>query len=343
MYWKTDNVPDPQWRAERITANLAPFEFADTRPLSEEEVAYCRYYGLDLDVEFPELVHRFGGIDAAGYRIAVHYYRLPVSRGTIFVFHGYFDHAGLYGQLFEHCLNQGYDILFYDLPGHGLSSGEPAVIGDFGDYQIILDEILRQARGRTVEPWYAVGQSTGGAILIDYLLSHRHNRDTSAFSAVVLLAPLIRPAAWLPARILHLLVSPFLRYWKRMFSENSSDTRFLQFLKEKDPLQPRALSVDWVGALKAWVPGIEKATPIDFPVTVVQGEMDMTVDWPHNLRVIGNKFSRSQVMRLPQGRHHLVNEIAAVQQQVFDIITDTFNDQPRVAGHPRREARLKEF
>ncbi|WP_097458582.1 alpha/beta hydrolase [Mangrovitalea sediminis] len=337
MYWKTDDIPDPQWRAERISANLVPFEFIDTRPLSEEETAYCRFYGLDLHEAYPDLEHRLGRIDVTGYRIAVHYYRRPDSRGTVFIFHGYFDHAGLYGQLFAHCLGKGYDILFYDLPGHGLSSGEPAVIDDFGAYQIILREVLRRARGRTAEPWFAVGQSTGGAILIDYLLSQ--GRDTSTFSAVVLLAPLIRPAAWLPARMLHLMVSPFLRHWKRMFSENSANPRFLRFLKEKDPLQPRAVSVDWVGALKAWVPVIENAPPIDFPVTVVQGEMDMTVDWRHNIGVIRDKFIRSHIMQLPEGRHHLVNEIADVQQQVFDIITDTFNGQPPEAGLSRRDKR----
>ena len=29
-----------------------------------------------------------------------------------------------------------YNVLIFDLPGHGLSSGEPAVIDDFSDYSL---------------------------------------------------------------------------------------------------------------------------------------------------------------------------------------------------------------
>jgi len=84
--------------------------------------------------------------------------------------------------------------------------------------------------------------------------------------------------------------------------------------------------VDWVGALRSWVPHIESARPVDFPVTVVQGEKDLTVDWEHNLRIIRNKFSSVEERRIPDGRHHLVNEAQDLQATVFNTIIDTFSN-----------------
>lgn len=329
MYWKTDTIEIPNWDRYSLLDRLEPFDPSASRELSSEMEAYCRFYGLDLWVEHPDVVYHQGYIRAERHEVMVHYFRLPESaspKGTVFILHGYFDHVGLYTQLIDRCLGAGFDVLAYDQPGHGLSSGTPAAIGSFLEYQAVLSEVMAKVRDKIRGPWYAVGQSTGGAILIDYLLSNHHNRESSAFRKVVLLAPLVRPMGWLGAKILHSLVKPFLTRWKRVFGPNSGDTRFLRFLREHDPLQARAVHVDWVTALRQWVPHIESARPVDFPVTVVQGEKDLTVDWQHNLRIIRNKFSSVKERRIPDGRHHLVNEAQDLQATVFNTIIDTFSE-----------------
>jgi len=306
-------------------------------------VAYCRFYGLDLWVEHPDVVYHQGYLKTGRHQVMAHYYRLPKGnseKGTVFILHGYFDHVGLYSQLIDQCLSAGFDVFAYDQPGHGLSSGTPAAIGDFLEYQNVLQDVLVAAKGQVQGPWFAVGQSTGGAILIDYLLSNHHSQETSDFLKVVLLAPLIRPAGWLGAKVLHSLAKPFFSRWRRVFGTNSGNTRFLRFLRDLDPLQARAVHVDWISALRQWVPRIESAHPVNFPVTVIQGEKDATVDWEHNLRIIRNKFSSVEERRIPDGRHHLVNEAQDLQAIVFNTIIDTFTikaAQPvkKSAGVPR--------
>ncbi|MDI9244818.1 alpha/beta hydrolase [Marinobacter sp. CHS3-4] len=332
MYWKTDTIEIPNWDRASLLEKVADFDPASTQELDEDLVAYCRFYGLDLWVEYPDVEYHQGYISAEKHQVMVHYFRLPEgspqgNKGTVFIFHGYFDHVGLYSQLIERCLGEGFDVLAYDQPGHGLSSGTPAAIGSFLEYQAVLTDVMEQVRDKVRGPWYAVGQSTGGAILIDYLLSNHHNRETSDFRRVVLLAPLVRPAGWLGAKLLHSVVKPFVSRWRRAFAANSSDSRFLEFLKDHDPLQARAVHVDWVSALRQWVPHIESARPIEFPVTVVQGEKDRTVDWQHNLRIIRNKFSSVEELLIPDGRHHLVNEAKDLQSAVFNTIVDTFEKE----------------
>ncbi len=328
MYWKKDKIGVPEWESESVREGLTPFTLADECAPSAEMQAYCRFYGLDLWVEFPGVRYTPGFVDTGGHRVAVYSYRQPVgqhSKGTVFILHGYFDHVGLYSQLIERCLGAGYDVLAWDQPGHGLSSGTPAAIGSFMEYQAVLSDLLAAMRGQATGPWFAVGQSTGGGILIDYLLSNHHDRQTSAFRTVVLLAPLVRPIGWLGARVLHSLVKPFFRSWKRAFSANSANPQFLRFLREHDPLQARAVHADWVAALRQWVPHIESARPVDFPVTVIQGERDGTVDWRHNLRIIRNKFASVEELKIPDGRHHLVNEAQDLQATVFNGIIDAFD------------------
>lgn len=330
MYWKTDTIEIPGWDRASLLEKVARFDSARRDELDEDMVAYCRFYGLDLWVEYPDVEYHQGYVEAEKHQVMVHYFRLPENadrpcKGTVFIFHGYFDHVGLYSQLIERCLGEGFDVMAYDQPGHGLSSGTPAAIGSFLEYQAVLTDVMESVRGKVRGPWFAVGQSTGGAILIDYLLTNHHSQDTSDFKRVVLLAPLVRPAGWLGAKVLHSVMKPFVSRWKRAFATNSSDSRFLEFLKEHDPLQARAVHVDWVSALRQWVPHIEAARPVDFPVTVVQGEKDRTVDWPHNLRIIRNKFSSVEELLIPDGRHHLVNEAKDLQAAVFNTIVDTFN------------------
>jgi len=330
VYWKTDTIEIPGWDRASLLHHVVRFDPGRGHELDEDMVAYCRFYGLDLWVEYPEVEYHQGHVDAEKHQVMVHYFRLPETeckprKGTVFIFHGYFDHVGLYSQLIERCLGDGFDVLAYDQPGHGLSSGTPAAIGSFLEYQAVLTEVLESVRDQVRGPWFAVGQSTGAAILIDYLLSNHHTPSTSEFKRVVLLAPLVRPAGWLAAKMLHSVMKPFVSRWRRAFATNSSDSRFLEFLREFDPLQARAVHVDWVSALRRWVPHIESARPVDFPVTVVQGKKDTTVDWPHNLRIIRNKFSSVEELLIPDGRHHLVNEAKDLQAAVFNTIVDTFN------------------
>jgi len=327
VYWtyQEDEIPLPDWRRDEVVASLPPLDFRGGDQREADHDAYSRYYGLDLDVERPEVRYRLGYLRAAGFRVATHYYSQPGSRGTAFLFHGYFDHAGLYTRLISHCLDENLDVLIYDLPGHGLSSGEPTSIRSFAVYRHVLQDVLALCREHLVKPWVAVGQSTGGALLIDYLLMHGHTRETSEFASVTLLAPLIRPTGFVPGKVLHTALKPFVETWKRAFATNSNDPVFVKFQQEYDPLQSQVFAVDWVTALREWVSNIESAPPVRFELTVVQGEQDKTVAWRHNLRILRRKFSRVRVYQIPDGRHHLVNEAEPILEAVLDAVSRTFN------------------
>ncbi|MCY1263636.1 2-succinyl-6-hydroxy-2,4-cyclohexadiene-1-carboxylate synthase [compost metagenome] len=295
------------------------------RPLAAAELdgdicRYQRFYGLDLSRHYPGAESRLGSFQAGGYRIAAQYWRPPLARGSLLLLHGYYDHMGLYRHVVDWALQMGFAVLACDLPGHGLSDGTVASIGDFAEYQAVLNGLLDQAETLGLpQPWHLCGQSTGGAILLDYLLTGAPRPD---LGQTILLAPLVRPRAWGWSKFSYQVLRPFVGSIPRKFTANSNDAEFLDFLRERDPLQPRILPTAWVGALARWIPRIEAAAPTPQSVLVVQGDEDETVDWRYNLKVLEDKFERIDCLLLSGAKHHLANESETLRTRYFDFLSE---------------------
>lgn len=295
------------------------------RPLTAEanEVGialYQHFYGLDLHLRHPGLQSRLGTFEAGGYQIAAQYWRPLLARGTVVLLHGYYDHMGLYRHVIDWALGMGFAVLACDLPGHGLSGGAAASIGDFAEYQVVLGALLNQAQALDLpQPWHLCGQSTGGAILLDYLLTGAPRPE---LGRTILLAPLVRPRAWAWSKFSYQLLRPFVDSIPRRFSENSNDAEFLAFLRDQDPLQPKTLPTAWVGALARWIPRIEAAGHGAQSLLVVQGDADETVDWRYNLKVLEEKFEKIECLLLTGARHHLANESETLRRRYFDFLSE---------------------
>ena len=307
-----------------MSATFAPDHLRDSlRPLAEgqslsvEALAYQRFYGLD----FPgrELRSGLGRFAVDGYQVVSQFWWPARAKATLFLFHGFYDHTGLYRHVIEWALDQGFAVIACDLPGHGLSSGERASIMDFSEYQDTLQGLFAEALSLDLpQPWHLCGQSTGGAIVIDHVLNQ--GADSPAQGQVILLSPLVRPRAWGWSQLSYYLLRPFVKAIARRFSENSNDPDFLPFL-QADPLQPLRLPTAWVGALARWIKRIEAAPSSLRRPLIVQGQADMTVDWEHNLGVLKAKFDRPQVLMLPEARHHLANETLALRGEYFGFLS----------------------
>lgn len=311
-----------KWHPETVLEQVPELDFAQLdSPLPPEVKAYQEFYGLDLEAQFNGLTHTVGKQQHGEFNIVFHVFKLQNAKGTVYLQHGYYDHVGLYNHLIEHCLQQGFSVFTYDLPGHGLSSGERAAIQSFQQYDEVFCAGLAMIQQYMPGPIIAMGQSTGGAVIINYLLSRGLTRYTSPFEKIFLLAPLVRPVNWNRSVMFYYLARPFVKQMKRTFAENSNNLEFLKFLSEEDPLQPLFLKTSWVGALHKWIQFIENCAPVDLDVTVIQGTEDGTVDYRHNMKVLEEKFSGFSVRFIENGRHHLVNEEMQKLEQVFQFLT----------------------
>ncbi|HEY9135910.1 MAG TPA: alpha/beta hydrolase [Pseudomonadales bacterium] len=296
---------------------MREMDFSAPSAFSKQESDYNAFYQLDFETRYDDIEHGFGFLEVGREKIAVHSYVKKPAAGTVFVCHGYFDHVGLYRHVIEKLLTLGFSVIAWDLLGHGLSTGEQGVVDDFNDYKKSLEAVLAAAQNTLQKPWHVVAQSTGAAIVMDYLLHLENNNNP--FTKIVLLAPLYRPRGWRMAKLRYYLARPFVKFVEREPTRSSHDQSFIDFVSQ-DPLRINHLSVQWVGELIKWESQIKLLPATEEKVVIIQGRQDQTVDWKTNIKFIKEKFLNAQVHYIPEAKHHLVNESAAIRNQVFDIM-----------------------
>lgn len=304
---------------EALAAELPAFDPTSVTA-GDAAAAYRRYYHLDFLIDGQPVRHRIGVVPSGGQRIVAQHFGRAAPRGSVVVCHGYYDHVGLYGHLIGFLLEAGYDVLAFDQPGHGLSSGPRATIGSFDEYVAALADTLTAVAETLVKPWHIVGQSMGGAVTMEYLVQH----GTRDFARVALLAPLIRPANWGRSRIVYEIARRTITERPRVLTPNAENPEFLELLAI-DPLSPRTLPVAWVTAMVAWMNRFERYGELPFKPLVVQGHADQTVGWKRNLRTL-RRMTEPEVLEIPAARHHLVNESEDIRRQMFEWLAPRFLD-----------------
>lgn len=309
--------------AQSLRDALGPVNFSSATQKSELIEKYLATYQLQL--ELPSHNYSIGLIESGGYELVGQYFQLTAvqSKGCIFILHGYYDHLGLYRHLIKHCLEQGYSVFGFDLPGHGLSSGKAASINSFSEYVAALRDCCAAVGDAIPSPWNVIGQSTGSAVVMDYLLGV--DAEKTPFTQHILCCPLLYSTNWQWSRVLFYLVRPFSKSSKRTFARNSHDENFLRFIRRQDQLQSRRLQVSWVNAMIDYHHRFKNMQSSDIDLQIIQGTGDTTVDWRKNLPLIQEKFPQSVSYKIDNARHHLVNESEEYRVQVFDRVTRILN------------------
>jgi alpha-beta hydrolase superfamily lysophospholipase len=244
--------------------------------------------------------------------------------GSVIVVHGYMDHTGLFNHLIEYLLQHRLNVICFDLPGHGLSTGQPGFILDYTDYVRALDGVIDVSQAMFDLPLQAVGQSMGGAVLLKHLINFSADK-IYPFTRLNLLAPLLRPTGWGLNRWLFRLVRLFSSSSKRVFRPSSFDLDFLAFVKHSDPFQPRRVPMAWVAALDQWIREFGRFNADDQfigkQINLIQGSGDKTLAWQTNLAQFKRQLPELQVQIIAGANHHLVNEIEPLRQEIFAALT----------------------
>lgn len=286
---------------------------------SDDAQCYLDHYGINFEKESFCQKHHVGFFKASGFRIATHILEAREPRGTVFFIHGFTDSVGLMQHPIRHLLQQNWTVVAFDLPGHGLSSGAQACIESFDQYRDVLMVCLKHCQAALPKPWHGVGQSTGGAVWLNYLGSLPQQKS---IDKVALMAPLIRPQGWGLAQWFFPIYKLFTKGPARSFTNNSHDSNFLNFIKYKDPLQTTITPINWVSAMADWVKLFDSFPQQQRPLLVIQGDDDHTVDFSYNLPTIKEKFPQTRVRMIKNARHQLANETEVYRQPALNWISE---------------------
>jgi alpha-beta hydrolase superfamily lysophospholipase len=313
----------------QLSSDLPPLQFDVAQDLLWAEnplaQAYLTTYGLNLTQKYDGVRHAFGCVDVAGFRVATHYWLPENPRGSLVIVHGYYDHVGVFGNAIRFALQNNFAVLTFDLPGHGLSSGDQAAIDSFDQYGDVMHQILNRAASVLPQPLHALGQSTGAAVILNYLWRHEHSGTTPIpLDKIALFAPLIVPRGWGSGRFLFYALRRFVRRMRRGSSRSSHDPEFTHFVENEDILQPKFLSLKWVGAMAQWHEFFLRAEVLRRPILVVQGTGDMTVAWRYNLKKIRKKLPEAEIRMIKGAGHQLINESPIYRDQLLDIVREWF-------------------
>ncbi len=293
---------------------IEPIEKVDPSAYPGAVRAYFAHYGLDGD--WCDAVHLFGSFESVGFTLAAHLYEPVQYTATVVLFHGYLNHSGQFKNLIRYLLEKGFAVAVYDLPGHGLSSGEKATIDSFDEYVQTTQDFMRLVQKHVNGPYYGLGFSTGAAILIEMMLED----VADDFEKIVLAAPLIHWAAYEQSKQTYKNYVKFTDRIPRFRRNNSSSKEHQVFNKTQDYLHATHLSLRWVKALFNWNEKIEPMTPCDRQVLVVQGDKDGTVDWKYNLKLIAKKFPNADIEMISGANHELFNEAPEYKQKALNAV-----------------------
>jgi alpha-beta hydrolase superfamily lysophospholipase len=106
-------------------------------------------------------------------------------KGIVCLIHGLGEHSGRYAHWGEMLNQAGYNLLSYDLRGHGKSGGPRGHVSSFVEYtrdiDLLLEESVKKYPGF---PGFLYGHSLGGIITVDYILRRKPKLNGVIVSAL---------------------------------------------------------------------------------------------------------------------------------------------------------------
>ncbi|MCK5201547.1 MAG: alpha/beta hydrolase [Spirochaetales bacterium] len=299
--------------AAKLRGNIPKLTFQISDDYSDGILEYFNYYNLDIK----NAEHYFGYYISLNKKITAHIFSPNDPVGTIVFVHGYLDHSGLYSGIIRYFIEENFNIAIFDQPGHGLSEGIRMDIEDFSEYGVVLNDFVNLISGYLDGPYYAVGHSTGAAALIEYF-----NNYENLFELSFMVAPLIHSYMWNLSRIGIYIASIFSDSIFRRFGGASSDTEYLDFVKNRDPLQSKTVPFHWGYALHSWNEKITAYTYNPAEIVVLQGLADTVVDFKYNRSFLQDRFRSIEFITFADAKHSHLNEKPEIQQSVFNTILE---------------------
>ncbi|MBU9714828.1 alpha/beta fold hydrolase [Evansella tamaricis] len=275
--------------------------------------------------------YRCGLLKVNSKNLFIQFFLKDYSKATIFLVHGYLDHSGGLSRTINFLLENDYQVVVLDLPGHGFSEGEEGVISNFKDYLVAVEEGYRNIHEFiSVSLLYGFGHSTGGALLF-----HAASENKIQLNGIILVAPLFYPYRWNLIKGFLLFIGKYIPRKKRSFKKNSNDRVYRNFIKH-DPLQVKVLQSAWVRAMNEWQADFTDCPNLDHPVYFIQGTKDKTVDWQKNIAFYRNKCSKFQVALFQRGRHQLLNERVEIRELVHRQVVSLLNSWSNASKEPKK-------
>ncbi|MGD2043534.1 MAG: lysophospholipase [Acidimicrobiia bacterium] len=236
------------------------------------------------------------------------------AKATIVLVHGHAEHSGRYDRTGTLLARAGYFVRSFDLIGAGATGGPRWDTADWEDFHDQLQGHMEWARDQG-RPVVLMGHSTGGTIVISYLVENRPHPDL-----VVLTAPLIELRPTWQMKVLPILFKVAPKMWIPAPTkvEDLSRDPAVGEAYDADPLVSQGGTVRFGKALLDEMERVKSAWhEIDVPTLVLHGGQDVLVPTEGSAPMAELPTVERQVY--PDLRHEILNEPEG-PQVIGDIV-----------------------
>ncbi len=229
------------------------------------------------------------------------------SHAIVVLVHGLGAHSGVFQNVVEYLVPQGYEVYALDLRGHGHSEGQRGYINSWKEFREDIRSLLQQIRlQRSCCPYILWGHSLGGTIVLDYALHFPED-----IQGVIVTAPALGKVSISPFKLLiGRLLSQVLPHFSLKLGiphDASSHIPEALLAYEQDPLRHEygsaRLATEFFGAVD-WI--YSHAAELNIPLLVMHGSADRVI-LPEGSRAFFQRvvFPDKEHREYPNGYHDL--------------------------------------
>lgn len=243
------------------------------------------------------------------------------KKGTILLTHGVAEHSECYSHTAETLTKSGYDIIAWDLPGHGRSYGQRGYVSAFSEFLNNLQHVLDYTVSNHKEnkPLFIFGHSLGGLITFTYAMQYPNEQ----YQAVLLSSPAFGVKVKVPkvkdtaARLLYRFAPRITIPNEFEFSDLSRDQEITSTYS-KDPLRHKKFSAPlYLGILGAMENALTRAHLVHQPIYIQAAGEDRIVEVEATKTLFEKISSKNKKLKIYHDSYHeIFNDIN--RQEVID-------------------------
>lgn len=245
------------------------------------------------------------------------------AKGIIIITHGIAEHSNRYEHVAQSLVEAGYEVIGFDLRGHGRSSGKRNYVNAFKDYLVDFQAVIDRAEMNYPGlPLFLFGHSMGGEIVGLYLIECK-----SQISGALLSAPSVKVSEDLSPFLQKIsgilsIVLPKLPAVKLSSADLSKDPAVVKAYDE-DTLNYRKGILARTGSevLKTTKVIMENASRINLPILIMHGGADKVADVSGSEMFYKTVQSEDKTLKIYEGLYHEIfnePEQDEVKQDMID-------------------------
>jgi alpha-beta hydrolase superfamily lysophospholipase len=246
--------------------------------------------------------------------------------GTLVVTHGLSEHSECYSHFAEGMVGKGWDVLAWDLRGHGRSEGKRGFVESFEDFSrdlACLVEVLQRDKAIQKKPMVLVGHSMGGLTVFRTLIDYGNMGAAAACLSspqlgISMPVPKIKDMA---AKVIVNIVPRMTMYNEVRYEDLTHDKAILRTYPA-DPLRHEKISPGlYLGMIENMDYVSTRAGKITLPVFMQLSGIDKIVSTPKAQEFYDNIGSELKNLKVyPNSYHEIYNDVERAQ-----VFTDLDN------------------